>query len=398
MELASTVIDAYGVLYSQDGKKLLKYSLEEGYGNKYIVGSISRDIEESEFGEIKQQSLNSYKVKAGTEIICDDAFSECESLQCIIFPPSIRHIGEYAFYSCENLEFVGVCEGVEHIETKAFAGCVNLESLTLPQSLKTIATDSLTGVQNIVSNSQDYVCSNNCLFTKDKKVLFYFFHNGEDTLDIPNGVEKIGDHAFSESIISNVVFPDSVTEIGACAFCGCDNLNRINFPSQLQIIGTQAFSGCSNLTGINLPDSVKKIEGGAFMSTHIESIILPRNLDTLGYEAFTYSPIREMKSLSEKYIVKDMAIYTDNERTFVNYYGDEPIFRIPEGVEVIPDYAFSFNCPYQGIVFPHTIKHIGKSIFHFPPRKIVVPSEIKDLVLEALASFKHINVIEYDND
>ena len=33
LELASAEIDAYGVLYSQDSKKLLKYSLEEGYGN-----------------------------------------------------------------------------------------------------------------------------------------------------------------------------------------------------------------------------------------------------------------------------------------------------------------------------------------------------------------------------
>jgi len=225
LELASAEMDAYGVLYSQDGKKLLKYSLEEGYGNEYLVGSIYHDVEESEFGEIKQQSLNSYKVKAGTEIICDSAFSECESLQSIFFPPSIRHIGGDAFYSCENLEFVGVCEGIEHIGTRAFAGCVNLESLTLPQSLKTIATDSLTGVQNIVSNSQDYVCSNNCLFTKDKKVLFYFFHNGEDTLDIPNGVEKIGDDAFSESVIRDVVIPMSVTEIGQNSFADCSNFN-----------------------------------------------------------------------------------------------------------------------------------------------------------------------------
>ena len=421
LELASAEMDAYGVLYSQDGKKLLKYSLEEGYGNEYLVSSIYHDVEESEFGEIKQQSLNSYKVKAGTEIICDSAFSECESLQSIFFPPSIRHIGGDAFYSCENLEFVGVCEGIEHIGTKAFAGCVNLESLTLPQSLKTIATDSLTGVQNIVSNSQDYVCSNNCLFTKDKKVLFYFFHNGEDILDIPNGVEKIGDDAFSESVIRDVVIPMSVTEIGQNAFADCSNLEkiylpqsvekigsfafakceklyRVYLPEQLRIIESQAFTNCYNLSFINLPDSVKEIGFGAFMCTNIKSVVLPRDLEELGCDVFAYSPIQELKSSSERFVVKDMAIYTDNEKTFVNYYGGEPRFKIPEGVEVIADFAFGFTCPSQEIVFPRTIKHIRHCFFQYTPQRILVPSEIKDLVLEALASFKHINVIEYDSD
>ena len=421
LELASAEMDAYGVLYSQDGKKLLKYSLEEGYGNEYLVGSIYHDVEESEFGEIKQQSLNSYKVKAGTEIICDSAFSECESLQSIFFPPSIRHIGGDAFYSCENLEFVGVCEGIEHIGTRAFAGCVNLESLTLPQSLKTIATDSLTGVQNIVSNSQDYVCSNNCLFTKDKKVLFYFFHNGEDTLDIPNGVEKIGDDAFSESVIRDVVIPMSVTEIGQNSFADCSNLEKIYLPQsvekigsaafarceklygvylpeQLRIIESQAFTNCDNLSFINLPDSVKEIGSGAFMCTNIKSVVLPRDLEELGCDVFAYSPIQELKSSSERFVVKDMAIYTDNEKTFVNYYGGEPRFKIPEGVEVIADFAFGFTCPSQEIVFPRSIKHIRHCFFQYTPQRILVPSEIKDLVLEALASFKHKNVIEYDSD
>ena len=421
LELASAEIDAYGVLYSQDGKKLLKYSLEEGYGNKYIVGSISRDIEESEFGEIKQQSLNSYKVKLGTEIICDSAFSECESLQGIIIPPSVRLIGDYAFYNCENLEFVGLCEGIECIGAKAFAGCNDLESLRLPQSLKTIESDSITGVQNIVSDSEDYFCLNNCLFTKDKHTLLYFFQNGEDSLEIPYGVEKIGDNAFSESIIHKVTIPKTVTEIGKNAFADCSYLEKIiipqsvekigsgafagcvklfgvHLPEQLRIIESQAFTNCDNLSHINFPDSVKKIGSGAFMCTNIKSVVLPRDLEELGCDVFAYSPIQEMESSSERFVVKDMSIYTDNGKTFVNYYGGEPSIKIPEGVEAIADGAFYFSCPSQEIVFPSTIKYIGDCFFQFTPKKLIVPSKIKDLMLEKTPSYEHKNIIEYDCD
>lgn len=421
LELASAEIDAYGVLYSQDGKKLLKYSLEEGYGNKYIVGSISRDIEESEFGEIKQQSLNSYKVKLGTEIICDSAFSECESLQGIIIPPSVRLIGDYAFYNCENLEFVGLCEGVECIGAKAFAGCNDLESLRLPQSLKSIESDSITGVQNIVSDSEDYFCSNNCLFTKDKHTLLYFFHNGEDSLEIPYGVEKIGDNAFSESIIHKVTIPKSLTEIGKDAFADCSNLEKIDIPQSVEKIGSGAFYGCENLyivflseqlrniesmafshcsklTFIDLPDSIKEIGSGAFMCTNIKSIVLPKSLEILGGDVFAYSPIQKIESSSERFLVKDMAIYTDNGKTFVNYYGGEPSFKIPEGVEVIADGAFYFSYPSQELVFPSTIKYIGDCFFQFTPKKLIVPSKIKDLMLEKIPSYEHKNIIEYDCD
>ena len=276
-------------------------------------------------------------------------------------------------------------------------------------------------LNNIVSDSQDYVCSNNCLFTKDKQILLYFFHNGEDYLDIPYGVEEIGDYAFSESVIRDVVIPNSVTEIGnssfancpnleiiniqqsvkkinSCAFADCNNLSYVVLPEGLQTIESQAFMNCNNLSFIYLPDSVKKIGSGAFMCTNIKSVVLPRDLEELGCDVFAYSPIQEMESSSERFVVKDMAIYTDNGKTFVNYYGGEPRFKIPEGVEVIADFAFGLTCPSQEIVFPRTIKQIRDCFFQFTPKRILVPSEIKDLILEKLPSNKHEKVIEYDSD
>lgn len=438
LELASAIMDEYGVLYSQDGRKLLRYSLEEGYGNEFLGTSWTSD-EEFEFGNIKQQSLNRYEVKEGTEIICDNSFYECESIQSIIFPKSVKAIGEFAFCQCENLEFVGsneglvkigsyafdgcvnlksmrVAEGLLQIGSHAFNGCTHLETLVLPKSLKSIEANSLLGVRNIVSHSLDFVVKSSFLLDATEKTIIYFMRKGERFVDIPYGIEIIGPSAFEASsivhinipktvneignsafagcgMIEDIIIPESVVKIGNAAFCCCQSLQRIILPDQLEIIDSQTFSKCSNLGFINIPDNVKVIGSLAFDSTNIKSIKLPQNLESIGYDPFVGCDIQDMKSSSDKFIVKDMAIYTDNGKTFVNYYGKEQRFEIPEGVEKIADFALSFAYSIRELVFPSTINEVGKMILDQTlPQRILIPSKIKNLILEKLPSYYADNV------
>jgi hypothetical protein len=424
LEIVSATIDDYGVLYSQDGKKLLKYSIEEGFDSAGIYGgSISMFDEESEFGSIKQQSLNQYKVKEGTEIICENAFYECESLQSITFPQSLKRIGDDAFYQCENLEYVGINEGLEEIGNNAFNGCVNLSSIVLPRSLKrSVAGSTFTGVQDIVSNSEKYICEDNCLYTSDFHTLIYFFQNGEDYLEIPYGVKTIGAYAFSESDIRHVDIPESVTEIGHCAFSHCMNLRHIYLPRSiieigtsafywckklievdfhegLETIGLDAFFSCENLGDIKIPDTVREIQDSAFAFTGIDSITFPKNLKILGRDPFISCPLSEIVSFSERFVVKDMAIYYDEGKTFINYYGKDTRFEIPVGVEKIADWALSNAYSLQEIVIPQTIKQIGCGfLLEASPKKIFVPSKIRDILIDKIPSYLADRVFMIEDD
>lgn len=424
LEIASAWIDEFGVLYSQDGEKLLKYSLEEGYDSTgYNGGTISLFDEETEFGCIKRQSFNHYEVKNGTEIICENAFYECESLQSITFPESLKRIGDSAFYQCENLEQVEINEGTEEIGNNAFNGCVNLSSIVLPRSLKrSIAGSTFTGVQDIVSNSEKYICEDNCLYTSDFHTLIYFFQNGEDYLEIPYGVETIGAYAFSESNIRHVDIPESVTEIGPCAFSHCMNLRyiylpqsikeigtsafywckkliEVNFHEGLETIGLDAFFSCENLDDIKIPNTVREIQDGAFAFTSIDSITFPKNLKILGRDPFISCPLSEIVSFSDRFVVKDMAIYYDEGKTFINYYGKDTRFEIPVGVEKIEDWALSNAYSLQEIVIPQTITQIGRGfLFEASPKKIFVPSKIKDLLIDKIPSYLADRVFVIEDD
>ena len=110
-DLAIAVKDIYGVFYSTDGKRLLGVEHKDFYTYKY-------------------------KIKEGTEVICDRAFMS-SSLRKIKIPDSVIVIGERALDSCINLHYVDIGKGVKIIKEFAFRCCRELETLSLPNNIET---------------------------------------------------------------------------------------------------------------------------------------------------------------------------------------------------------------------------------------------------------------------
>ena len=77
-----------------------------------------------------------------------------------------------------------------------------------------------------------------------------------ETLDlsqIENEVIPANAFAGMESL-NTVIIPETVTEIGAGAFAGCENIESITLPG-VNSIGEGAFEGCTSLTSILIPSS-----------------------------------------------------------------------------------------------------------------------------------------------
>ncbi|MBO7519848.1 MAG: leucine-rich repeat domain-containing protein [Clostridia bacterium] len=74
------------------------------------------------------------------------------------------------------------------------------------------------------------------------------YYNTMKTVVINSGVTQVGDCAFygCEGLTS-ITIPDSVTSIGGCAFWDCTGLTSITIPDGVRSIGWYAFSGCSGL-------------------------------------------------------------------------------------------------------------------------------------------------------
>ena len=117
------IADEYRVLYSPDGLRLI-----EAY-----------------------RYLNTYNIKDGTKVICDEAFSDCESLTLIHLPESVTSIGAHAFHSCESLTSIHLPESVTSIGAHAFYGCTSLTSIHLPESVNSIGNAAFFGCKSLIS-------------------------------------------------------------------------------------------------------------------------------------------------------------------------------------------------------------------------------------------------------
>lgn len=66
------------------------------------------------------------------EKIEKDEFACCPLLQHIVFPSTVKVIGEDAFQGCSNLMNVKLCKGLEMIEKDAFAHCTLFKRIIIP--------------------------------------------------------------------------------------------------------------------------------------------------------------------------------------------------------------------------------------------------------------------------
>ena len=177
------------------------------------------------------------------------------------------------------------------------------------------------------------------------------------SINIPNSVTTIGEHAFSGcDSLTSINIPNSVTMIGKGTFSGCDSLTSINIPDGVTTIGEGAFGGCDSLTNINIPNSVTTIGTGAFFYCHsLTSINIPNSVTTIGEWAFV-----ECKSLTSINIPN--SVTTIGEWAFVECKSLTNI-NIPNSVTTIGEWAFAECKSLTNINIPNSVTTIEDRAF-----------------------------------
>ena len=124
----------------------------------------------------------------------------------------VKTIGQKAFYQHPYMTVVIIPEGVETLEMYSIFAGSGLYRVELPSTLKTIGNNALWGAEL-------------------------------DSVKLPEGLEKIGDGAFTNGMYSKVeelIIPDSVTSIGKEAFKGCTPI-KIIIGANVQSLSEGAF-------------------------------------------------------------------------------------------------------------------------------------------------------------
>ena len=295
------------------------------------------------------------------------AFKGCRELVDIIFPETLCDLGSEPFSGCEGISddnglivinndlsyyngndrVIRIPDGVKRINSNGFSKQNRIVKVVLPESLVSIGTYAFGGCQNlreidITSKTTDIdrAAFGDCKKLADEKgfvifnnVMFEYFGN-ESKVEVPNGVEIIGAHAFLSVVnnkIEEIIIPETVHTIEDGAFSCCRNLKRVEMPKTLKKLGEEAFEYCDSLTSITVSEGIETLKPHTFSGCKkLQEIILPNSLKKMEYMA-----ISECSSLDR--------------------------IEIPEGVEEIGGNQFSECINLKTINIPDTVTRFEES-------------------------------------
>ncbi len=203
---------------------------------------------------------------AGLTAIPRSTFSGCEALEQVTLPDTLTEIETCAFYQCSNFAGFALPEGLIAIGDGAFYGCNQLQSVVLPDSLESIGDSVYMDCENLEEITipetlmeigewtfwntpwMDAMAENDPLIVVNGMLLDGYHCTGD--VVIPDGITRILGGAFTESKVTSITVPDSVTQIDKEAFTSCALLRQIYIPASVTSIGNYVYLSSPKLTDI----------------------------------------------------------------------------------------------------------------------------------------------------
>lgn len=231
-------------------------------------------------------------------------FKGCK-LKTIVFPQSLKVVGNAAFSECYNLSGnIVIPEGVTSVGVSSFETTA-IESVELPSSLVTVTDGSVV-------------------------------------------IDAIGAHAFENCrSLREINIPESVTTIQTSVFAGCTSLTAIALPKGVTWVRGSAFQDCTGLKEIRVHASVPpKADYQAFYGVDTETckLMVPEGTRDAYKEADEWKEfdIQEDATLS----IQENEINDDSIKVYAVQNG----VVIESSVSILVNvYSISGNLLYEGL-------------------------------------------------
>lgn len=226
-----------------------------------VVGNNVKKIAEHAFYNCSK--MTSIVLPDSLTIIGPGAFQSCYSLQEVTLPAGVTVISDCAFYSCMALKSVTFKGEITEIQANAFDNCSSIKEFVIPDSVTTLGKAALANMRSlktltigknveVIDEKTFYGCSalESVIFPEDCKLV------------------EIGNQAFFRCYYyyEEVEYVDGVKQVISTTVSG---IKSIELPVGVETIGEQAFAECVLLEEVNIPSTVKSVGKNAFSSTKV---------------------------------------------------------------------------------------------------------------------------------
>jgi len=263
----------------------------------------------------------------------------------------VTNIGHGAFYDCSTITSITIPANVTSIGNNAFSGCTGLTSITIPDSMTSIETGAFYDC-NKLNTVHITDIAKWCGITFEKSSFLNYAFTSTPLYYAHNLY-------LNGKLVTDLVIPDTVTEIKQFAFYGYSKLTSITIPDGVTSIGERAFYGCSGLTSITIPDEVTSIGESAFDGCRgIKSIAIPKNIKRISYAAFA-------NCMNLKTVNWNAIECTKVGSTIINIWpGCDNLTEviIGQNVKSIPRNAF-LDCEITNLNIPDSVTNIEPGAF-----------------------------------
>lgn len=273
-----------------------------------------------------------------------------------VIPSSVKLVDDLAFMQCHGLTSVSTLYAPHSLllSSELFLGCSSLTNVVLSK-FTCLGWGVFTSCTNLLSITVDplspwYYTVDGVVLEREGNRLFQFPCGRGGSYTVPDGVSSVEDFAFARaSRLTDIILPNTVTNIGRSAFRNCTGLVQITLPDGLAMIESEAFAFCEALTAVSIPGTVSQIEHGPFVGcSSLQTIVVsPSNLH---------------------YASVDNVLIDSQHHTLVQFPGGNGgTFVIPSDISNVESDAFVSCHRLTSVVVPASVTNLGIQAFAYCP-------------------------------
>lgn len=332
-----------------------------------------------------ESRLDNYNLYNSSYIISDDfivkagvATKYTGNKSIVVVPEGVTELAPCLFWDNQVIEEVILPDTLVNISGDTFYNSSNLRKVNIPKNVKFMGNNPFAGCPNIevINESPYFNFVDGILYNRDfTRLIYYPISKKDDRYEIKEGCRILGKHSFYLcDNLKEVVIPSSIIKLENNPFSGCTKINLVNKSDYYHIDDSVIYDkdyssviGCLNSinTDCLVLKDVKRICRNSFWNCKgSRKIVLPKTLESIGYNPFVSCSNIEFESNSENYMVYDNALYTADKSKLVCYPAKYAIgdIYLPDEVITLERGAFSGSDRMTNIHL-HNVSIISKTCF-----------------------------------